>query len=276
MAGRDEGIMAIADWIEIGRMDELGRMDTPVHRLDARAKAIATLAFVVVVMSFPRREVSALMPLFLYPLSLLSLGRIPAGLILRKLLVAAPFAIVIGMFNPLLDREPVAAVGAVVITGGWLSFASILLRFVLTVVSALALVACTGMYRLGAGLQQLGLPRVFAVQLLFLYRYLFVVADEGSRMMRGVELRSAGKTSLGLRVYGPLVGHLLLRSMARSERIHQAMVSRGFDGQIRMTRRTAFRPRDWAFVGGWIAFFAAARAWNLADGLGRLLTGRTL
>jgi cobalt/nickel transport system permease protein len=265
--------MAIADWIEIGRMDELGRLDTPAHRLDARAKAVATLAFIGVVMSFPRHALSALTPFFLYPVTFLSSGRIPARHILKKMLVAAPFALVIGIFNPLLDRQPVAAVGPFVITGGWISFASIMLRFVLTVGAALALVACTGMHRLGAGLEQLGVPRVFVVQLLFLYRYLFVVADEGVKMVRSVEIRSGGTRSLPPGVYGSMIGHLLLRSMARAERVYRAMVARGFDGEIRGLRRTSWRWTDWAFVVGWVAFFAAARTWNLADGLGRLLTG---
>jgi cobalt/nickel transport system permease protein len=264
--------MKFTDWTEIGGMDELGRLDTPVHRLDARAKAGVTLAFLVVVMSFGRHEISALTPLFLYPLALISIGRIPPRYILGKMLVAAPFALFIGAFNPLLDHRPVAAIGSWIITGGWLSFASIMLRFLLTVGAALTLVACTGMYRLGAGLEQLGVPSVFVTQLLFLYRYLFVVANQGARMMRSVELRSAGVGSLHLRVYGSLVGHLLLRAMDRAERVHRAMMARGFDGQVRVLHRTSFRKTDWAFVCGWLAFFAAARTWNLAGALGRLLT----
>lgn len=265
--------MGIADWIEIGRMDELGRLDTPVHRVDARAKAVVTLAFIVVVMSFPCYEVSALTPLLLYPVALLALGRIPARQVLKKILVAAPFALAIGIFNPLLDRQPAVTVGTVAISGGWLSFFSILLRFGLTVGAALALVACTGMHRLAAGLGQLGLPRVFVVQLLFLYRYLFVVADEGGKMARAVELRSGNARRLRFRVYGSLVGHLLLRSMDRAERVYRAMVARGFDGEIRVLRRSSFRGSDWAFVCGCLGFFLAARAWNLADGLGRFFTG---
>ena len=284
--------MKLAEWIEVGRMDELGRQDTPAHRIDARAKAVTTILFIVFVMSFSCYEVSSLMPFFLYPLTLLSLGRIPAGFLFRKILVAAPVALVIGMFNPFFDREPAAWIGSFAISGGWISFSSILLRFVLTVSAALVLVACTGMNRLCAGLERMGLPRVFAVQLLFLYRYLFVVVAEGSRMLRSMELRSVeavsrplrvtrsgervysfGLRPLGLRVYGSLVGHLLVRSMARADRIYRAMVARGFDGEIRVLHESRLRWADAAFVCGWTAFFVVARMWNLADLLGRLLTG---
>jgi cobalt/nickel transport system permease protein len=265
--------MGIAHWIEIGGMDELSRQDTPVHRLDARAKAAVTLTFIAVVMSFGRHELSALTPFALYPLVLLALGRIPLQPVLRKILVAAPFALAVGIFNPLLDREPLARIGPWVVTSGWMSFASIMARFALTVGAALVLVACTGMYRLGAGLERLGLPRVFTTQLLFLYRYLFVVAEEGATMRRSVELRAGGVRALPLRSYGSLVGHLLLRSLDRADRIHRAMVARGFDGEVRLLQPGRFGWREVVFVAGWLAFFAVARRWNLAELLGRVLTG---
>ena len=264
--------MGVADWIEIGHMDALGRMDTPAHRLDARAKAVVTMAFIGIIMSFPPYEVSALTPFVLYPVALGALGHIPARPILKKMLVAAPFALLIGMFNPLLDRQPMTALGPMVISGGWMSFASILLRFALTVGAALTLIACTGIYRLGAGLEKLGVPRVFVTQLLFLYRYLFVVADESVTMVRGVVLRSSGKRALRLRVYGTLLGRLLLRSLDRAERVYRAMVARGFDGEIRLRHQPSFRWMDACFVCICLAFFATARTWNLAHGLGLLFT----
>jgi cobalt/nickel transport system permease protein len=131
------------------------------------------------------------------------------------------------------------------------------------------------MYRLAAGLERLGVPRVFVVQLLFLYRYLFVVADEGARMTRSIGLRAAGRKALRLRVYGSLTGHLLLRSMDRAERVYRAMVSRGFDGEIRVTRPSLCRVSDGCFVCGCLACFSAGRAWNLAAGIGVLFTGNT-
>jgi len=250
-------------------MDELGRLDSPVHRLDAGAKALVTMAFIVVVMSYDRYAVSALMPLALFPTFMISRGRLPAWNLARKIAVAAPFALLVGLFNPWLDRAPLD-VGPWTIAGGWISLLSILIRFMLTVSAALALVACTGMYRLGGGLERLGVPRIFVTQLLMLYRYLFVVADEGARMMRSVRLRAADGNALSLPVYGSLVGHLLLRSMDRAERVHRAMRARGFDGEVRTLERPRLGAADALFVVGWLLFFLAARRWNLAEELFRL------
>lgn len=265
--------MNLGQYIEIGRMDALGRLDTPIHRLDPRAKILVTAAFIVTVMSFGRYEISALAPLLLFPVIILALARLPVRTVLAKLLIAAPFALMVGAFNPFLDREVVTAPWGYPISGGWLSFASILIRFALTVGAALILVASTGIHRLCAGLERLGMPRVFAVQVLFLYRYLFVVVEEGLRMVRSVELRAPGAGALRLRVYASLTGHLLLRSIDRAQRIYQAMVARGFEGEIRVLRPGIWGRAEWGFLAAWLAFFAAARAWNLPEALGRLLTG---
>jgi len=254
-------------------MDEQGRMNTPLHRLDARVKMLAVAFFIVAVMSFPRYEISGLMPLFLFPFVLIGTGNIPPGCIYKKVVLALPFALFVGLFNPLLNRETMLMIGPCAVSGGWLSFASILLRFTLTVSAALILIACTGIDRLCAGLEEMGVPRLFVVQLLFLYRYLFVIGDEALRMIRSVQMRSAGSRKLSLRTYGTLTGHLLIRSMDRAQRIYRAMVSRGFDGQIRVLRRTRPGRRDAIFLFGWTLFFITVRFWNPAAGLGRWLTG---
>lgn len=260
--------MRWAEWIDVGRMDDLGRLDTPLHRLDARAKAVTVIAYIACVMSYPRYEVVALAPLALFPIVMSSLGRVPWGFLLRRMLVAAPFVLAVAIFNPLLDRAPVTTLGQVGISGGWLSFVSIMLRFALTVSAALALIACTGIYDLCSGMERLGLPGIFASQILFLHRYLWVLGDEAQRLARGLEVRGFGPRVLRLRVYGSLLGHMLLRSVSRAERIYCAMVARGFDGTIRTQRPGRFHWADAAFVCGWGGYFAVSRAWNLSGLLG--------
>lgn len=257
----------------VGQMDEWSRMDSPIHRIDARVQILTAFLFLVAVLSHARYAVSALIPFALYPVALAALGRIPLWPLMRKMLAAAPFALAVGLFNPVLDRQTHATIAGLPVAGGWFSFASILLRFALTVGTVLCLVACTGMYRLCAGLEKMRVPRVFVLQLLFLYRYLFLVADEGERMVRGARLRSAGRRALRLRTYGALIGQLLIRSVSRAERVYRAMLARGFNGKILLMRQPQMRGADVLFLLAWSLFFGVARIWNLAGGVGFLLTG---
>ncbi len=265
--------MKAGAYFEMGQMDEWGRLDTPLHRLDARVKTVTVLLFIVTVMSFPRYRIAELMPLFLFPFALIGIGKIPVSAILKKVVIAAPFALLVGMFNPLFDHQTVQIFGSREISAGWFSFASILIRFVLTVSAALILIASTGIHRLCAGLERMGVPSLFAVQTLFLYRYLFVIGDEALRMMRSVRIRSAGPGKPSLQTYGSLAGTLLIRSMDRAQRVYRAMASRGFDGQVRMLHRSRPGLQDLLFLFGWTAFFLLVRFWNPATTLGRQITG---
>ncbi len=257
----------------VGRLDELASRDTPAGRVDARAKLATTLAFLVTVASYGRYEVSAMLPLVLYPVALLALGDVPPGPILVRIAVVSPFALLLGVFNPLIDRSVIGSIGPVTITAGWASFASILLRFVLSVSAALLLVATTGFDAVCAALAAFRVPRVLVVQLLFLYRYLFVLSDEVARSLRAHALRSPAHPVPRLRAAGPMLGQVLLRALDRAQRIHTAMLCRGFAGEVRLRRSPTTRPSDAAFVAGWCAFFALARAYDLPRLLGAVLSG---
>lgn len=253
--------------------DALALRQTPLSRIDPRAKVVATAVFLIAVVSYDRYAIAALLPLAAFPIALATVGEVPARALARKLLVAAPFAVMVGLFNPWLDRAPIPVFGTIEVAGGWLSFASIVLRFALTVSAALILVACTGMHGLSLALRRLGLPQVFVTQLLFLHRYAFVLGGEAARMMTARDLRAPGAPAMALPVYGPLVGHLLLRAFERAHRLHLAMRARGFDGEVRSLQDLRWRWRDTVFVLGWCAFFALARGVDLSQWLGGLLYG---
>jgi len=261
-----------ATFFDVGRLDRLANQDTPIHRLDPRAKLVTTLVFLIAVVSFPKYEISALLPFALYPVVLAAVGRLPFGFVARKLLAVAPFAVLVGIFNPLLDREVLFHLGPVGISGGWVSFASILVRFCLTIGTAFLLIATTSFQGLCLGLQRIGAPRVLTVQLLFLHRYIFVLGGEAVRLVRARALRSFGRRGLGVRVFGSLVGHLLVRTLARAQRIHLAMLSRGFDGEIRMLRPLKPGLAEVLFTLSWCAAFAVMRYINLPLALGNIVT----
>lgn len=244
---------------DLGWLDQFSRKDTPVHRLDPRAKVVATLVFIVCVMSLGKYDLVSLAPFALFPIVLIADSEMPLDELGRRLLIAAPFALMVGVFNPFLDRTVVAHIGPVPVTTGMLSYASIIARFLLTTSVALILVAVTGMTRVCAAIERLGAPRVFATQLLFMYRYLFVLAEEVMRIARARSLRSFDGRGTGMRVYGSILGHLLLRTLDRAKRIFDAMQCRGYDGRIRTRTQLSMRGSDWLFLSGWSAAFLLFR-----------------
>jgi len=265
---------SIADGLyELGRLDQLAYQDTPLHRVDPRAKVITTFVFILCVVSFGKYELVPMLPFLIYPIVTAVEGEVPLGWLGSRLLAAAPFAVVVGLFNPLLDQNVLVQLGPVAVTGGWVSFTSIVVRFLLTVSAAIVLIATTSFSGVCAALERLGIPDVFATQLLLLYRYIFVLGEEAMRMARARELRSFGGRGMGIRVYGQMLGSLLLRTYARASRIHEAMLARGFDGHVRTLRRLDFTSRDLLYVLGWSSVFLLFRFVDVPMLIGSLVTG---
>lgn len=254
---------------EVHALDASAGQSTWLSHRDPRSIVLATLAFIVIVVSFDRYAIAVLLPLALYPVVLARLGDVPLDRISRKLLPALPFALMVGLFNPLFDQTPRVELMGHTVSGGWLSLTSILLRTILTVSAALILIAVLGMHRLCVALDHLGVPHVLTTQLLFMHRYLIVLAGELGRVNLARELRSPSAKALTLPVYAGLLGHLLLRTLERAQRIHQAMQSRGFDGQMPMQHTLHWQWRDTLFLATCLSTLILMRTTDPSALLGR-------
>ncbi|GHV27172.1 hypothetical protein FACS1894167_01730 [Synergistales bacterium] len=204
--------------------------DTVIHRVHTFVKLTATIVYVVVVISFGRYDIGGLLPYFLYPAILTPLSDTPWRAVWRRLLPALPFPLLGGVSNIIFDKAPMIMIGGVALTGGVISFASIMIKALLSVWAVLLLVATTGVSELSRQLSALGVPDAAIVQFNLTYRYLAVLADEARAMYESYILRSADIRGIRVRDMGAFVGTLLLRSIDRAERVYAAMKCRGFSG----------------------------------------------
>lgn len=260
-------------YYNIGFIDQLSYKDTFVHRLDPRAKLIATLLFLFTVISFSKYEITALLPFFLYPALLMTIGEIPFMFIFKKIVLVSPFAVFIGIFNPFLDSGQVSIFQGLTISAGWLSFFSIMIKFTLTVSTALLLIATTSFPNVCHSLRQWGLPSLFVSQLSFLYRYIFVLMEEAMRIIRARNMRSYGKRGKGIRIFVRIVGILFVRTVERAERIYFAMLSRGFQGDMPSLKRFHIKTGDVIFVVSVAVFLYVFRFYPATQILGRYVQG---
>jgi len=233
---------------------------------------LATLVYITFVASFPRDALVGLSPLALGVALGVALAPVQAGVLGRRLAMAAPFAIVLGLANPWLDTRPVIEVGGVVISAGWLGFGVIVLKVLLSVTAVLLLTALASPPRLAQALRKLAVPAALVMQLELLGRYLEILRAEALAMRRARELRSAGaRQARRPRVVATMLGVLLHRAMDRGERIHRAMLVRGFRGELRSLEPLDWRVGDTLLLMVTAAFCAAVRFLPLAEWLGRRL-----
>lgn len=245
-------------------LDRFAQNDSPIHRLDARAKLVAIVAYTVVLLSFGYHSVAALAPMAILPLAMLWFARVPVWFALRRVLILSPLLLTLALAGPLYDASPrVVAFGpwSGVIRGGWLTAAVVVAEFALSIFALTALMSTTPFALLLEAMRRLRVPKALVMQLGFLYRYLFVLIDEAMRLRLARDFRGAARAPLGrrLRAAGGAIGSLFIRTLEHSERIHLAMRFRGYRGEPYGLQHLRFTARDALFLGLTTAYLAACR-----------------
>jgi cobalt/nickel transport system permease protein len=257
--------------VAIRSLDDLALRDNGVNALNPLIKLLVVIIYIIFVVSPGRYDIAGLLPFAIFPIIMIPAADIPARLLAKRLLVVLPFIVLIGVFNPVFDREPVIFAG-VRLAGGWITFASLLIKGVLTVTAGLLLIATTGMENLSAAFRQLRVPRLLVLQLLLTYRYITVLLEEANNTAVAYSLRAPLQKGIQYKVWGSFAGQLLLRTYDRAQRLYAAMQLRGFEGEYHTGKAQAVRGGDLTFLIGWVIFFIAVRILNFAGLLGNMFT----
>ena len=105
--------------------------DSPIHRLDARAKLVAVLGYTLVLISFDRYSVANLTPMAVLPLALLWFGGVPVWFAFRRVAILSPSFMLV-LMSPIYDRAPHAVTfgpWSYTLSGGWLTAGNITIKF---------------------------------------------------------------------------------------------------------------------------------------------------
>jgi len=234
--------------------------NSPGHPLrpsvDPRAALLAALAFVVVVASLPDAAWLGMAAAYGALLAAALAARVSILTMLRRSMLVVPFVLAAAALPFTTPGTP-----AGVLPWGWpysvqglVKAGSLLLRAWLSIQAFVLLITAIRLPDLLAALERLGLPSLLSAVVGFAYRYLALIQSEGRRMLRARQARSAGKgpkpwdLNWQLTSAGSLLGSLFLRSLDRSERVHAAMVARGYQGTSLSVRQLQWARRDWLLL----------------------------
>jgi cobalt/nickel transport system permease protein len=241
--------------------DRFHEAESRLHRLDPRVKVVVMVLFILSNALLPDGAWAAFGLAWIVLLWANQLSNLGVDFSFRRSFVALPFALaaVSAIFSPLgnaISSFHFLGLDLTVTDYGLIKFASILVRSWLSVQAAILLVATTRFPDMIHAFEHLHVPAVLTTIISFLYRYLFVLTDEVMRLLRARESRSA--TAPGQRsgrsvvwrakVTGNMAGQLFLRSYERSDRIYNAMLARGYTGQIRTLNAHVMKSSDWLFT----------------------------
>lgn len=220
-----------------GSIEAVAAGDSWLHRLDARAKIIGLLLLVVVAATTPEGA-WAVFGVFGAALAVLvALGRLPIPYVARRLVIEIPF---------------IAAALVLVLVRGPVAGATLALRVTISVLAVVVLSSTTPFPDLLRGFERLRAPALLVTIVALMWRYLHVIGEEVRRMKVARQARGdRARTLMAARAgVGGTIAALFIRSLERGERVHLAMLSRGYAGGVPATfaSRTTADAIDLAFV----------------------------
>ncbi len=179
-------------------LDRYRQGTSAIHRLDPRLKLLATLAFVLATTSTPLRAWLSFLLLAMLVLSVILISQIPLTEALKHSAIALPFAGMVAVSLPFTRAGQIVWAwhpfgwDLAVTDEGLLLFATVMVKAWLSVLVSGLLVATTPFPDLLKAMRALRTPAVLTAVISFMYRYLFVLVDEATRLQTAREARSAG------------------------------------------------------------------------------------
>ncbi|MFZ6031072.1 MAG: cobalt ECF transporter T component CbiQ [Chloroflexota bacterium] len=240
-----------------------------LHALDARVKFVLALGLILTISLLPVSAWAAYVLVFALILSLEIASLLGVARVLKRSALALPFVmaalpLILTAPGPVLLSLPF---GWAISAAGVERFASIALKSWLSVQVAILLATTTPFPDLLMAMRAVRIPRLFVAMVGLMWRYLFVLADEALRLLRARAARSGESGQPGLKtggslpwragVAGGMAGNLFLRGIERSDRIYNAMLARGYDGETRALPLPPVSRSSWLTLGAGLLLFAA-------------------
>lgn len=256
---------------EIQEMNYLAGLDSPIHRLAPLAKLLVTIGYIAAVISFSPYDLTGLLPMILYPVIAYQISEIPISTCFYKLRVILPLVCAVGLFNPLLDRDPVLRIGVLTVTTGMISMITLMMKGVYCLMASFLLITTTRIEEICHALRQIHVPKILTSLMLLTYRYISLLLEEVSIMTTAYHLRAPGQNGIHYTAWGSFLGQLILRTMDRATTIYESMELRGYHGEFFYIQKKHDRKSAFIYAMIWLAIFLLLRTVRITELLGHAL-----
>jgi cobalt/nickel transport system permease protein len=221
-----------------------------IHQLDPRIRVgFATLYVFVVALSY---QFSVLILSLLISSALIVISRISITDVCKKILWVNALIFLLWLLLPFTFKgDTLTRIGSIAIyRPGVILAAQITLKSNAILMAFIALIATMSFATLGHALYRMRVPVKIVQLLLMTYRYVFVIEQEYLRLIRATKIRGfrPGTNANTYRTYAYVIGMLFVRAAARAERVHQAMLCRGFRGRFYSLQEFQIGSESWMFA----------------------------
>lgn len=221
-------------------MDKIEDAIQTVHKLDHKSnsllcrihplvKLVITITYLILLTSISKYDLVTTLAMSIYLILMSIIQDISIKEIVKRFKIIFLLLIFVGIANPILDRNVVMYIGNLPITTGLISMVTLILKGFFAVISSFILISTTGIEEICYALKLLHIPNILVIIIMLIYRYVILFLKEVQRIWIAYQMRAPNQKGVNFRVWGSMIGTLMIRSIDKANNVYESMELRGFN-----------------------------------------------
>ena len=213
---------------QVHYIDNNSNNNNILNKIHPLVKLIISVIYILFLTSINKYNLTITLAMSIYLIVVSIIGDLSIKNCIKRLKIVLFFLIIIGIANPILDRQVVTSIGIIPITTGMISALTLILKGIFAIISSYFLIVTTGVENICYALKKLHIPNILITIFMLIYRYIIVLLKEVQKIWIAYSLRAPKQKGIHFKAWGSMIGSLMIRSIDKAEVIYQAMELRGF------------------------------------------------
>lgn len=214
---------------EIHSIDNEANNNSFLTKLHPLVKLLITVTYIVLLTSIYKYNLSITLGMSVYLIIVSIIGDLSIKRCIKRLKIVFLLLVVIGIANPILDRNVITYIGIIPITTGMISMITLILKGFFAIISSYFLIATTSIENICYALKMIHTPNILITVFMLIYRYMILFLKEVEKIWTAYSMRAPNQKGIHYKVWGSMIGSLMIRSIDRAQIVYESMELRGFN-----------------------------------------------
>ena len=214
---------------EVHNIDKLSNQERYLNKMHPLMKLLITIIYILFLTSIDKYNLNTTLAMGIYLIVISIIGDLSIKNCFKRLKIVFLLLVILGLANIVLDRLVITYIGFIPITTGLISMITLILKGSFAIIASYFLIITTSIEKICSALKMIHIPNILITIFMLIYRYIIVFLKEVERIWTAYSMRSPKQKGVNFRVWGSMIGSLMLRSIDRAQIVYESMEIRGFN-----------------------------------------------
>lgn len=217
---------------------------SPSNNIHPLIKLLITFIYLILLTSINKYDLTTTLAMFVFLVLLSIIQEIKIKDIVKRFKIIFILLIFVGISNPILDRNIISYCGNIPITTGLISMITLILKSFFAVICTYFLIYTTSIDEICYSLTLLHFPTILITTIMLIYRYIILFLKEAQRIWISYQMRAPKQKGLNYKVWGSMIGSLMIRSIDKARIVYESMELRGFNPETSFCNGSKLKYKD--------------------------------